>query len=272
MAWNNIVIVIQGIMNIITSVLTMGWENIVTIVTAVISIIGAIFTGWFEIARTIVETGFAVIVAIFTGKWSEIPIILLVGFETIKSIFFEKLEIIQTTVFNAWEKIKTNIGEHIEAIKKIIVEAWQKVKDNTIGKFGEIVNHIKNVFGIDVVAKVVEVFTNIYNAIVSPLTQVFNWISDKMSSFMSYIPGGGGHNYPPTAEGGIVTSPQVRLVGEAGPEAIIPLSKIGSMGGNQTINISFPNMRVEKEVDINDIVAKIERTFYTNMKRAGTRQ
>ena len=34
----------------------------------------------------------------------------------------------------------------------------------------------------------------------------------------------------PTATGGIVTGPQMRLVGEAGPEAIIPLDKAGMMG------------------------------------------
>jgi hypothetical protein len=35
----------------------------------------------------------------------------------------------------------------------------------------------------------------------------------------------------PFAKGGIVTSPTLGMVGEAGPEAIIPLSKMGSMGG-----------------------------------------
>jgi hypothetical protein len=40
------------------------------------------------------------------------------------------------------------------------------------------------------------------------------------------------------ATGGIVTSPTLSLIGEAGPEAVIPLSKMGSMGGsNITINV-----------------------------------
>jgi hypothetical protein len=40
---------------------------------------------------------------------------------------------------------------------------------------------------------------------------------------------------PPTATGGIVTRPQVRLVGEAGPEAIIPLDRMnGGNGGGPT--------------------------------------
>jgi hypothetical protein len=39
------------------------------------------------------------------------------------------------------------------------------------------------------------------------------------------------------AAGGIVTSPTLSMVGEAGPEAVIPLSQMGSMGQNITINV-----------------------------------
>lgn len=39
------------------------------------------------------------------------------------------------------------------------------------------------------------------------------------------------------AAGGIVTSPTLSMIGEAGPEAVIPLSQMGSMGGT-TINVT----------------------------------
>ena len=39
------------------------------------------------------------------------------------------------------------------------------------------------------------------------------------------------------ASGGIVTQPQLAMVGEAGPEAIIPLSQMGNMGGGVNLNI-----------------------------------
>jgi hypothetical protein len=41
---------------------------------------------------------------------------------------------------------------------------------------------------------------------------------------------------PRMATGGIVTSPTTALIGEAGPEAVIPLNRMGSMGGS-TVNI-----------------------------------
>jgi hypothetical protein len=44
---------------------------------------------------------------------------------------------------------------------------------------------------------------------------------------------------PFMAAGGIVTSPTLSVIGEAGPEAVIPLSQMGSMGGsNITINVA----------------------------------
>jgi len=47
-----------------------------------------------------------------------------------------------------------------------------------------------------------------------------------------------GLDYKAMATGGIVTSPTMALIGEAGPEAVIPLSKMGSMGGGVTINVN----------------------------------
>jgi hypothetical protein len=41
---------------------------------------------------------------------------------------------------------------------------------------------------------------------------------------------------PRMADGGIVNSPTAALIGEAGPEAVIPLNRMGSMGGS-TVNI-----------------------------------
>jgi phage-related minor tail protein len=41
------------------------------------------------------------------------------------------------------------------------------------------------------------------------------------------------------ANGGIVTSPTLAVIGEAGPEAVVPLDRMGSIGGNNvTINVN----------------------------------
>jgi phage-related minor tail protein len=41
------------------------------------------------------------------------------------------------------------------------------------------------------------------------------------------------------ADGGVVNTPggMLALIGEAGPEAVIPLDRMGQMGGTTTVNI-----------------------------------
>ena len=47
-----------------------------------------------------------------------------------------------------------------------------------------------------------------------------------------------GLNIPRMADGGIVNSATLAIIGEAGPEAVVPLDKMRGMGGNITINVS----------------------------------
>ena len=68
----------------------------------------------------------------------------------------------------------------------------------------------------------------------------------------------------PFAEGGIVTSPIVGLVGEAGPEAIIPLDRLGKMGGGgNTYNINLSAMNADARVG-ELIVSAIKRYERSN--------
>ena len=72
-----------------------------------------------------------------------------------------------------------------------------------------------------------------------------------------------GLDYKAMATGGIVTSPTFALIGEAGPEAVIPLSKMGSMGMNITVNaglVSTPDQVGQ------DIIAAIQKA----QRRSGT--
>jgi hypothetical protein len=77
-----------------------------------------------------------------------------------------------------------------------------------------------------------------------------NWLIDKWNDFHLTIGGGSilgqklpsitldTPNIPHLATGGIVRSPTVALIGEAGPEAVVPLSGAGGMGGiNVTVNV-----------------------------------
>jgi hypothetical protein len=61
-----------------------------------------------------------------------------------------------------------------------------------------------------------------------------------------------GKGIPALANGGIVSAPTLSLIGEAGPEAVIPLSKMNNMfngSNNESLNVSFPMDRMVIALD-----------------------
>lgn len=74
-----------------------------------------------------------------------------------------------------------------------------------------------------------------------------------------------GPSIPGFATGGIVMGPQLATVGEAGPEAIIPLSQMGSMGGH-TFNISVQGMDFSDPVFVQNAAQSIGNQIVQNMR------
>ena len=103
------------------------------------------------------------------------------------------------------------------------------------------------------------------DAVVSTFKSVYNTLADLWNNSIGkfevkipgWVPKWGGKGWempdlPKFADGGIVTGPTVGLIGEAGPEAVIPLNQMGSMGiTNITVNMPAG-------ADGNDIVAALE--------------
>lgn len=130
---------------------------------------------------------------------------------------------------------------------------------------------IKDVLGglRDAIQWVIDKFDAMRRAAESALNMARNAASSAgnaaVSSFLGPV-GGAVLNAIPHAEGGIVTRAHVGLVGEAGPEAIIPLSKMRSMGfgGGQSINIT-----VNGDVTGEDLIERVGREL-TRMVKLST--
>jgi hypothetical protein len=83
-----------------------------------------------------------------------------------------------------------------------------------------------------------------YKKIFNGIASLWNNSIGKISfEFPSWVPGLGSKgfkvpNIPMLAEGGIVTRPTLALIGEAGPEAVIPLNRGGMGAGGITVNVT----------------------------------
>jgi hypothetical protein len=114
-----------------------------------------------------------------------------------------------------------------------------KFKDDIMGMFSLIYSGIKATMGF-----VADVISAPFKAAFRAVAWLWNNTIGKLSfKVPGWVPGIGGSGFdvpdiPMLAQGGIVTSPTLAMIGEAGPEAVIPLSKMGGMGKGITVNVN----------------------------------
>ena len=134
-----------------------------------------------------------------------------------------------------------------------------KFKDDIMNMFSLIYSGIKATMGF-----VADVITAPFKAAFKAVAGLWNNTVGKLSfTVPNWVPGIGGKGFdvpdiPMLAEGGIVNSATLAMIGESGPEAVIPLSKLGGMGGgsNITVNVTSANP--------DDVVAALQRWVRNN--------
>jgi hypothetical protein len=117
-------------------------------------------------------------------------------------------------------------------------------------------------------------FTSMWEGIKSGVVSGINWVIDKLNVFVraynsiigavNSVPGvniPSMPEIPKLADGGIVTKPTLALVGEAGPEAVIPLSKMQGASGGMTVNVT-----VNGDVSGRDLVDKVQQSIMNSMR------
>jgi len=135
-------------------------------------------------------------------------------------------------------EVKPNIGEFKDTLAEIFspeqLSFAQTWANNFLGAFDAIIEGGKS-FGKFMKQLFVDIIKQAIKALV--ITALLKLISGGTASFGDIFKMVAGIGLPKTASGGIVTSPQARVVGEAGPEAIIPLNRgssknmLGAMQG-----------------------------------------
>lgn len=121
-----------------------------------------------------------------------------------------------------------------------VAEAIEWVIDN----FGNMVDFVKGLPGKfkSGLSTLLKILTAPFRLSFNAIAALWNNTVGKLSfTIPSWIPGIGGQGWdvpdiPMLAKGGIVTRPTLAMIGEAGPEAVVPLSRGGGYGGT-TVNV-----------------------------------
>lgn len=130
----------------------------------------------------------------------------------------------------AFIAILTALYFKFDGVRKIVDTVFQAIKTGVTASLDFLGDYIQGVL-------------NIYKTIFNTIARLWNNTIGKLSfKFPDWVPGLGGKGFsvpqiPMLAEGGIVRSSTLAVVGEAGPEAVIPLNRAGGFG-NVTVNVT----------------------------------
>ncbi|WOI91323.1 hypothetical protein RYQ61_00225 [Streptococcus intermedius] len=170
--------------------------------------VGNWFTQKFQEAWNGLTTIFSGLGSWFGQRWSDVTAALSNVASWFGSIFGQAYSAVQS----AFSSIGSFFSGIWNTVQNIFVNAGQMVGSAVGGAFRGAIN------------AVLGTIENIVNSFINMINGVIGIINKLPGVSLGYI---GGVNLPRLARGGIVDSPTVAMIGEAGKEAVVPLENTG---------------------------------------------
>lgn len=221
-----------------------------------------------------------------------IGVLLYKNWDTIKA----KATEVKNNVVKEWNNLKAQVMAIFNAVKTIAVNAWNTIKSSVVSRATALKNAVVSAFN-GLKSKVSSIFNAIKTSITHPIQTAVGLVKSAIGKIKSIINGakfslphiklphfkvsGKLSLNPPSVPhlsvswyktGGIFDEPTIAGIGEAGPEAVVPLDKLwnkldaiaaaSQSSGGVTINVyATPGM------DINQLAAAVEQRLVTLEKQ-----
>ena len=209
--WDTIVAIFQGIWDGIVAIFTpLGewftarWNDI----TTALANVGTWFTDMFQKAWTGLTNIFSKLGSWFGERWVDVTNAL----ANVSAWFGNTFTSAYNAVKNAFSSIGSFFSGVWSTVQSIFVNAGQKVGSAVGGAFRSAVNAV-----LGTIENVVNGFIGMINGVIG----MINKIPGVSLGGIGYV------SLPRLARGGIVDSPTVAMIGEAGKEVVMPLENTG---------------------------------------------
>lgn len=235
---------VKGVWGLIISFFQGLWDGIVTI----FSVVGTWFTERFKEAWDGLTNIFRVIGQWFSERWTEVKNILSPIGQWFKDKFQNAWDNL-TNIFKSlgswfgarWNDVTNALNNVASWFGNTFTSAYNAVKNafSSIGSFfSGVWSTVKNIFvnaGQMVGSAVGGAFKGAVNAVLGTIENIVNGFINMINGVIGVInalPGVSlgyinGISLPRLARGGIVDSPTIAMIGEAGKEAVVPLENTG---------------------------------------------
>lgn len=267
----NLMPIIDGILQFLITVAVPVIENILEVVgnvlgailqtvTSIMQGVQQVIDGVLNVIKGIFQTVLGLIHGIVTGDFTQMQN----GISTI-------MNGISSIISGVWNAIMGVVSGVVNTILSVVQGAWNNITAITSGVFNGIKNTIDSVMGgaKNIVSDALGAIANFFSNCKLELPKIklphFS-IQGSFSLNPPSIPYIGVDWY---AKGGIINRPSVIGVGEAGAEAVMPLSKLpelmaealsmlgGGAGGGATVVVE--NMNVRNESDVRAMAQELYR-------------
>jgi tape measure domain-containing protein len=278
--WDAIWGFVQGLVSVIAPV----FSTFFAIITLPIRIWWAVMSTVFQLAWALVkwlfETIVGFVVPIWEALWEKVSSVVEAAWRWIRDTFTKVWSFIKDiftkvkgTIVSVWNtiygwirgkvaQIYNYYRDKFTAIKDFIVDTFHKIRDKVRDiwdKVAEIVQRaVDKVKGIGEgiwsgLKGVINTGIGLLNAAIRGFNKVIGAVNAVPGVSVPTIP-----EIPKLAAGGIVQRPTLALVGEAGPEAVVPLSKLDAYVDRKEKPIYLKVQIGER--DITDMVQAVNRS------------
>lgn len=213
-------------------------------------------TGGMVLAIGLVVTAIAYLATHWKETWDGVKEVINIAWTWIK----EKADWV-TGLFSATAPLGMALAWLGDAWSSI----WNGIKDATSSAW-KFIDGIVNTIG-NGIRGFIGLIKNEINGLISLVNKAIQAI-DAIHVTLPFGMGTIGFNIPTIpllAEGGIVTKPTLAMIGEAGSEAVIPLSKMGGMGGGINVVVNVQGSVVQEQ----DLAISVRDQIAILMRRRG---
>lgn len=269
-SWESIKAAIWEKMDAIRDSIEQAWQNVKATIETVLNFIWNFIVGIFGLMGIDILANMEIIKTILSEGWNAIKTAIVEAWTATVNWVMEKLNTLSSWMKKVWADMKVAASIAWNATKDAIFNALEALGQ----KIRNWVEPIREIFA-SLWEGVKNVALSVFDSVKAVIADTLNWIIAKINKvlgFVNMVVQAGSKitgistpeipQIPMLADGGIVNKPTLAMIGEAGPEAVVPLSRGRNYGvGGQNLTII-----VNGDVTGEDLIERIGRELTRTVK------